>query len=631
MNLRRTISVLLAAWLAGCDKASDPVVGTSSETATGVRLYLPNGAPASGARVQVYAVADTGNVPVAQVFTDAQGLLSFEAPAKGQYNLVIRHPDGTSLLEDSLVSDGRLMPAWSDTLRPDGGVKGRVKVQPKDSPRIAWVHLLGSGIYANVDDSGGFDLTGVAPGRYTVAFLTRDTAYTPTFRSARVWPDSSLDLGTVDLVYTGLPLVTGLVASYDTAEGVLTLKWDRSRDPRVSAYAVYEGRVDAPYLAEAVRTTNDTSLTVRCFAVGSNDTAILHKTFRVGTIDHEGRNGSAWEMLKLDLPGPFRMGTLKVDWVRAGNAPNFRTGKVDHWMRLDTLSGGLLMIEPLRDSVLGLTGAYAVNRSADGNAWSLWMDTLQSLSIPKVWGGKLWRIVPHVRDSLLTRTVNASWYGMDSTGPRYDSLFLMAADAGGAWTRIAARALPDSVNAASLEIVDGKLCLLGWYESYNPMGTYGFSMRSLRFAGSSADGLGWGNAPVDSATASIERVGQLQQMRVVAGPNGSWTFARADYYMSPMPNLDNRTWVRKGVVGSRGNSEALPDACLSASLVDAGDALFLVGDGCTMQSAPSEPFQWRHLQAPVAKMDWSHKEAIWNGKLVSVGGSGVYLGTISPR
>jgi hypothetical protein len=632
MNSRMTISVLLAGLLWGCDSTSTPqVVGTSSETATGVRLYLPSGAPAANARVQVFAVGDTGNLPVAQAFTDAKGVLAFDAPAKGRYNLVIRHPGGTSLLEDSLVSNGTSMPAWSDTLRAAGGVKGRVRVQPKDSPRIAWVHLLGSGIYANVDDSGGFAFGDVAPGRYTIEAVARDSTYTPTFRSARIWSDSTLDLGTIDLVYTGLPLVTGLAASYDTMAGTVTLHWNRSTDARVAAYAVYDGDVNSPYQAETVRTTNDTVLAIRCFASSWTDTTILHRTYRVGAVDHEGRKGSAWEVLKLDLPGPFRTGVLKIEWAKVGNATSFRTGKVDVSMRLDTLAGGLLMVEQLRDSVLGLIDAYALHRSGDGISWSLWMDSASSLSAPKTWAGKLWRIVPHVRDSLLSRNVNASMFGMDSTGPRYDSLYLLTADAGGLWAKVIAMPLPDSVNAASLEIVDGRLCILGWYDTYNPMGTYGISTRSLRYAGSTGDGLAWEAAPVDPASASSTRTGTLQRMEVVSGTSRSWTFGRADSYAYPTGYADNSTWVRSGVAGARETAAPLPEACRSATLIDEGSALLLIGDDCTLQSPASEPFQWKYLSAPGASLGWNHKEAVWNGKLVSINDSGVYLGTIAPR
>ena len=132
-------SVSCAALLGACDRTSG---GTTDETST-VTFYLPDGAPAAGARVQIYASSDTTRKPRDQVFADQQGRVRLPRLEADYYNLVTRDKSGRAIFQDSLVSDGKRMDFASDTLVETGVVVGRVRVQPQHSPRIVWIALLG--------------------------------------------------------------------------------------------------------------------------------------------------------------------------------------------------------------------------------------------------------------------------------------------------------------------------------------------------------------------------------------------------------------------------------------------------------------------------------------------------------
>lgn len=629
MNLRMTISVLLATWLAGCDSSST-TTGTSSETVTGVRLYLPNGAPASGARAELFAVSDTGNIPVSQVYVDAQGRLALDAPEKGRYNLVIRHPDGTSLLQDSLLSDGSRISAWSDTLRPAGSVQGRVKVQPKDSPRIAWVHLLGSGVYANVDDSGRFDLDGVAPGRYTVAFLTRDTAYTPTFRSARVWPDSTLDLGTVDLVYTGLPLVTGLAASYDTAEGVLTLKWDRSRDPRVSAYAVYDGVTGNFVLSEMAR-ASDTSRTLRIFpnggmALGTNgylssgDTSVARRSYRIAVVDSAGRIGPAWGSVSMEMPSPFRLRRKEIRWNKIGVIPGLmsssRSGGWGLVCGIDTLGGELLAyVHDTGEALLG-----RVLSSPDGMTWRILVDSVPMWGggaepgrsdqiLPLSWGGELLRVEPHVRDSGLIGNVKA--------GRRFDSAFLYVLK-GGRWERRSSLVLADSINSLWLQPLGSELHLLGLLETGSP----GNSAMYHKYAARQElawDGVAWrDDRTIRDTLAAGGSLFWESPPEFVGG--GRWTVWRTWWSVQPY-------WVRSGLASGIGDALQAPGT--NALVGDRGEVYLLDGGAYAEKASPNTWRMLSHVGDMPQGMSYT-KDIFWKGNPVIIDYDGaVYMGTVS--
>lgn len=495
-----------------------------------------------------------------------------------------------------------------------------MKVQPKDSPRIAWVHLLGSGVYANVDDSGRFDLEGVAPGRYTAAFLTQDTAYTPTFRSARVWPDSSLDLGTVDLVYTGLPLVTGLAASYDTAEGVLTLKWDRSRDPRVSAYAVYDGVTGSLALSETVR-VSDTSRTLRIFPNGgmalgpngylsSGDTTVVRRSYRIAVVDSAGHVGPAWGSVSMEMPSPFLAAGVSVAWTRVGDRPADM-----NYLGLDTLDGHLLVYSVHRYGE-GRTATWDIWESADGASWEQTeselpqQPTLQDVELPLVWHGRLYRLELHLRDSLLA---SDSW---PDKGPRYDSARVMVRTGAGSWDTAWSLVLPDSVNHVLLKSTGGELHLLATYHHRFAAG-YATSVlkADMRLESNGRSSI---SSLFSKAWPNSEISGGLKSFRV--GASGSWTLAS-------VPSGGVLSWLRPGLEAVQGASTSLPYVCARASFAEDGDRVYLMGNGCDMSARVGEPLRWGQLPMPEA----GSIGALWNGKLVSIGNDGIYLGTLPPR
>jgi len=161
--LAATTTLLL--W--GCDQstASANSGGTNDETST---FYLQSGRVAARAAVTIFAAGRADSLPATKTYTDGNGHLDFPSVPKGYYSLVVRDTSGQAAFLDSIFSSGAGAVVPSDTLRPTGSVKGRVKVQPQDDPRIAWVALLGAGIFVNVDDSGRFAIHGIPEGKYSL-------------------------------------------------------------------------------------------------------------------------------------------------------------------------------------------------------------------------------------------------------------------------------------------------------------------------------------------------------------------------------------------------------------------------------------------------------------------------------
>jgi len=610
------LPILFAALLWGCDDTST-TAGTSSETTTGVQIFLPNGAPAASARVQIFAVGDTGSLPLSQSFTDSRGQLQVTAPKAGRYNPVIRG-DSLSLLEDSLVSDGTSMSAWSDTLRTPGRVVGRVHVQAFDDPRIAWVYLMGSGLYSNVDDSGKFSFSGVAPGRYTIAFLTtKDSVYTPTFRSAQVLPDSTLDLGTVDLVYTGLPLVTGLSAKYDSFEGTLTLHWNRSMDRRVASWLVYEGVPSSPFLADTVHATPDTTWSKRFFVSGGFDsskfdTTTKHRTLRVAAVDSNGIHGIAWTTLQVDLRSPFLREGKNISWTRLGNLP----AELGTPIGFDTLGGELLAF-----GVGTGTAPLHIWASSDGRQWSPF-DTALPISeeavptgyrtaLPVAWNGRLFRLVLHARDSI------RDCYDCGTWRSRFDTALVLARSLAGAWGTVGCLPLDSLPTAVHLVALPDGLRVMEYFTGFLQSDEL---MGDIKLA-HLYNGASWSLDP--SLVAQLSKTSILRHLSSSA--SGIWT-------RSLRPNLLGRdafSWIRSGVAATQGNARSLPNACFDATMLDDGHSIFLIGSGCAATMRLDSTDSWHAIATvPGNTIGGQRGAAFWKGQPVALSDSGLYLGTI---
>ena len=390
--LRALLAVVPALGLAACDRQA----GTSDEheTTVAARLYQPDGSPASGARIKIYAVADTSKTPRDQVFTAADGSVSLptDLPA-GEYNLVVNDGEGNGLVIDSLQSKGTGAPSMrSDTLRPIGMITGRLQVEPQHSPRIAWVQILGTGLAANVDTSGNFRLE-VPAGRITLVARTLEPQYTPTFRAIRSIPDSVLDIGTVRLEYTGIPVVEGLTASYDPATGVARVTWNRVGAFGIRGYSLSKSGFDHSVSIEGV---DDTVFLDTLLRVGNGpDLTPRSREYSVVAVDTAGVDGPSWNYVRIQAPSSWALEGGRFSLDTLGRVP-------DGCYDVDTLGAGLVCIQtgdPLSSSstdtmavmsYLGKSVGYKVWASDDGLAWrrlSMLPDTASSMV---AWRGLVW-------------------------------------------------------------------------------------------------------------------------------------------------------------------------------------------------------------------------------------------------
>lgn len=613
MNRLLALLVLTVPLLWSCNGESRSLSGTNDETITSLAvIYRLDGKPAAGARVMVYAPGDTQSAPRAQGIVDDEGHVSLpqRLPA-GSWNLMVRDAGGTALFQDSLPSDGTKLTILTDTLRRIGKVVGRVRVQPQDKPTIAWVQLLGAGRYANVDDSGRFAFDSVPSGRLTLAALTLQTQYTPTFRAAPLRPDSILDLGTIDMIYTGVPMVTGVKAVWDSASATVTVRWDSVPERGLLGFRVFRGTaIDPDQLYQVAFVTSGCSWTDTLFRGiayedrgslgGRYDSMQTDLYYRVKAVANN-EDGPASIADSLSVRSPRLTHVWKPQWSAGSALPAGYTAGVSD---LDSLGDGVAMLVA-KDSFQTLW------TSSDGNSWT------QGITLPAnvggvFWKGKFWWTTGHQTGESYDAKVYTDYGYVLAIGRLIDTIHVHSFDGNG----VSTSSVPvrgDTVTAGAIVPMGDQIVLAE--ERLAVSVTYARQYMATQDLHTSADGKAW------VATEDRNLIWWYTENQK---SHALWL--NKDYEMVVLPNrflFAETRWAAGGdssVVWESTGTEK-PDWPYPGNyglpffdkMLQMGTSLFITGGGRLHWAPQRSPKEW-HEVTPPGKAVYSALP--WRGKLL---------------
>lgn len=227
--------------------------GTASETGNVTcKLVYPNGNPVTQARIKILpsdTIADTASLGLGKVFagidttlTSDSGIYYIDSVDSGTYVVQAADNDSNAVLIDSVVVThlDSLVDLGTDTLEPVGAIKAVVKLSEGGDPRKVFILAFGTDRYALPDANGVFTFGNLAEGTYKLRLISSldDYAVLDT-AGVLVISDSTTDLDTLELPFTGIPTPKGLSASYDTLTGVVTLAWNALAYDSLDGYIVY--------------------------------------------------------------------------------------------------------------------------------------------------------------------------------------------------------------------------------------------------------------------------------------------------------------------------------------------------------------------------------------------------------
>lgn len=337
------ITAITATILAGCitgDRSAGRGTIVDNELRTGF-IYLSDGSPAVNARIRVYPVdyaPDSSAIPktaAGSYFatrTDERGGYHLDSLSSGEYN-ILAESEGRYSMQDSVYLSVRTDSVPSDTLDEPGSVSGVVVLQPQDDPQSVLVQALGTNSYTNVDGDGRFTLHNLGAGRYTLRVSTTYADYNSLIVPARVRTGKADTLpDSLFLPFTGIPVVQGLRASYDTLTGVVTLSWNRVKYRSFSEYQIFRDRSPALSLSDrAIASTQDTvfrdAWDIRTeFA----DMSYAKWEYRVRVMSLTDHIGPAYGKMVVDVVDPARITTqinpfvAKVHWDSSSQKDVYR-------------------------------------------------------------------------------------------------------------------------------------------------------------------------------------------------------------------------------------------------------------------------------------------------------------------
>lgn len=618
-----------------CDSGN--VAGTNNETHTKGTLYQANGKVAAGARVRIFAAnqAVGDSLPVEQTKADANGRISLKLK-RGYYSLLANDTAGRAVFIDSILSTGDKVEFDDDTLRPTGTLTGHLRVQPMHSPAIAWVHVMRTNLFANVDSSGAFRIEGVPEGKMEVVALSHLPEYTPTFREAQAFSDSTVDIGTIDLVYNGLPLVTGLAASYDSLTGVVTVTWKDTAYARKNGYVVYRGQGKLPTLesnetgsigtngtigSATISTYSDTVFGGFGTTPSRYDSAEFDLTYWVAAQSSDYSTGPVWNKAILHVKSPALAKRWKVEW--SGLVPQPGSGT-----SVDTLASGLALLDGNRLQILSTGGTWTqgtIPAPSDGN-------------LPAFWRGSIWKVAGHSSHTGIAVQNNPGNIPDTLRCPIFDSLVIYSSRDGNSWDSLVLPVPNDSVTGFRLQPTASGLFLVMLTRYYRPMPGIPVIQPRGRFV--TADGTHWRqdaqpNPLIDGGTSDL-MFHYKAPATLSFSDTRTWSILTASSYTYPdgsAPLPHKVTYLIPGI----------SDDTTLAILRDSNPSTtsFKIRDGGNMLAMheleypkarlgiayPETPDVWQAIAIPEPIYDF----CFWKGKLVVLGETGLHFATITPN
>jgi len=600
--------------LAACDKSIDPIAGTNTETHSKGTLYQANGKVAAGARVRIFAANQDAadSLPVTQTHVDANGRIPLQLK-RGYYSLLADDTSHSAVFIDSVFSDGDTVMIPTDTLRPTGSITGHVRVQPMHSPAIAWVHLMRTNLYANVDSSGAFRLSGVPAGSLDLVAVTHLAEYTPTHKLVRAHSDSTIDVDTVTLVYNGLPLVTGIAATYDSLTGVVSVAWHDTSFTRKDDWVVYRSEGAAPNI-DSIGTASFGQFADTIFArLGHQglysilDSVETDLTYWVAAKSKDGLVGPRWEKMTVRAKSPALSRRWSVEW----HAPVAVTGfAMPAYSRLDTLAEALSVSQ-----WVNTTDTSSVYQLRLLNSTGLWNTTTlpkvpEMESGPLFWKGRVWLVRGMASNRHFDDTAMGG--GIFVQTSIFDSAAILSSPDGINWDSVALDIPLDSITSFRLNATATELALIPCYTRKNAVvGQLSQSKGMLV----STSGSAWMVRPKDSLLAGQDNrpfVANYWGATIVPiGPTTTWT-------------LFGDQWIIPNV--SANTHQAIFHFTDRAFASGTGD-IAAVSDGKRLAIAKTQALDsWQRISPP----EPLNALCFWRGQLVVLGEKTLHFATITP-
>ncbi|MBF0433067.1 MAG: carboxypeptidase regulatory-like domain-containing protein [Fibrobacteria bacterium] len=307
----------------GCS-GDDNLAGTTDETVTGNQIaatvHKPDGSPAGNASVKVFLRSST--TLAFDTVADDSGQYSVSG-LDGTYSMLFTK-DNFVAYQDSVYINPDSGYIGSDTLKKESSLSAIVGLQQGALLQTVEVKVLGTDLFSNVDAQGKFTLTGLPEGRYQLRLTSTLPDYTPTYEFVTVKSGTNITLqDTLTLLYTGIPTVKGIVATYDYVTGTVFLSWDKTNYENFQKYLVLKQETSIAVIDTIpITAITDTFFTDNIYPVRSLDTNSYTFEYRIKIRDKSNKEGPVYGYVESKV-------TPTITQMNFGRLPSL-TDSVNH-------------------------------------------------------------------------------------------------------------------------------------------------------------------------------------------------------------------------------------------------------------------------------------------------------------
>lgn len=292
ITLRLLVAIFLSLFLLRCSSPTEVTDNPDNPGGSEVwaKLVDSDDNPVAGAHVAAYDTSDTSRTPVAEKSTNSNGVFGFDSTElePGIYDFVGTYDD-TSLV---VVIKARAHDADSlgtFIMLPPGAISGIVQMVGSSAYDDVKCYIPGTSYQATPDESGGFTVSNVPPGSYSLVCFkpgyVRDKTEGINVVSGE---DTEIQTTVLNPDTTGKPRPPrNARAFYETASGQVRITWDSSFSPDVYGYYVYKGK-SPPYELVTHSPVEGLSYVYDGLEPGLTESELLERRFLVAAVDGDG-------------------------------------------------------------------------------------------------------------------------------------------------------------------------------------------------------------------------------------------------------------------------------------------------------------------------------------------------------